>query len=65
MAREIRNDCCDCAAPGYPCLGSHCPRRNVEYLVCDKCRNDADCLYEYEGKELCEECLLEQFTKIE
>lgn len=34
---KYENDCCDCAAPGYPCLGSSCPKRNVPHYYCDKC----------------------------
>ena len=62
--RIFVNECCDCATPGYPCMGSACPRRSVEHFLCDKCKTEAK-LYEYDGKELCEECLLEEFPVIE
>ena len=54
----VENECCDCATGAYPCLGSSCPRRHVEHFYCDKCGYE-DKLYEYDGKELCAECLLE------
>lgn len=62
--RKIANECCNCATPGYPCLGSSCPRRRVERFYCDKCGFEAT-LREYEGKELCVECLLEEIPVVE
>ena len=62
--REIVNECCNCAVPGYPCLGPSCPRRSVEHFKCDKCGAEAT-LYEIDGKELCAECLLEEFPIVE
>ncbi len=60
MARRYENDCCDCAVPGYPCLGSACPNRNVLYISCDKCDEDIDGeVYIYDGKECCKDCLLD------
>jgi hypothetical protein len=34
---RIENHCCDCAVPGYPCLGEACSRRHVRVFYCDKC----------------------------
>lgn len=62
--REIVNECCGCATPGYPCRGDACLHRHVERFYCDKCGAEAK-LYEYDGKELCEECLLENFLVVE
>lgn len=53
---KIINECCDCAVPAYPCLGSACPRRNVPHYYCDKCK-DEERLYYYEGQELCIGCI--------
>jgi hypothetical protein len=61
--KRIENHCCDCAAPGYPCLGSICPNRNVEVHYCDKCGEELEEIYEVEGEELCEDCLKERFRK--
>lgn len=35
-------------------------REPIEYveLVCDCCHEETDSLYEYDGRELCEYCLL-------
>ena len=65
--KKIINECCDCAAPGYPCRGDLCPRTHVEVHYCDKC--DPKCeepleeVYQAEGYDLCEECLKEMFRK--
>lgn len=62
--RRVTNECCDCAVPPYPCLGASCPLRNVEHFYCDKCKSERT-LYEYDGAELCEACLLEAVPKVE
>lgn len=54
--RVIENHCCNCAAPGYPCLGALCPRRNVEVLYCNKCGRELGEIFDGKGEELCEEC---------
>ena len=38
----IENHCCDCAAPGYPCMGSACPNRRVPVFYCDNSRCSAN-----------------------
>ena len=55
----IENRCCDCAVPGYPCLGSLCSRRRVEVHYCDKCDEQINKIYEVDGKELCVFCFEE------
>lgn len=51
---RIKED--ECVACGLPCLGVHCPNRNVEHLYCDKCGEPVDTLYECDEEELCEKC---------
>ncbi len=55
---------CVCCPPEMGCLGDSCPNRNVMHLYCDKCKDDVEVLYDYDGEELCEECLLDSFKKI-
>lgn len=59
---KYENHCCDCAAPGYPCLGSLCSRRRVEVHYCDNCGCELEKINinEDTGDELCDECLAEQ-----
>lgn len=61
---RIENHCCNCAVPGYPCLGNACERRHVEVHYCDNCEFEIDGdIYEVDGEELCEDCLKEKFRK--
>ena len=41
------DECCGCAVPGYPCMGSACPNRNVPHMYCDNCGDDVEKLYKY------------------
>lgn len=58
---KYEDECCSCAVPGYPCLGSECPNRNVPHYYCDRCGDEveAEDLYidEYNGGELCFDCI--------
>ena len=44
---------------------SACQNRNVKHLYCDKCKEEVEKLYKYDGQEICEECLLKEFEVIE
>lgn len=59
MARLVENRCVGCTSIGLPCIGGDCPNQRVEILVCDICDEDCVILYEYEGVEYCEGCLVE------
>ncbi len=56
------NDCVGC---GLPCLGAACEYNKVEHFKCDYCKEEDIKLYEYEGYEICEECLLKEFNVVE
>ena len=58
--KRIENDCVDC---GRPCLGNACRYRNVPHYYCDKCGDEAT-LYEYDGRELCEHCIISSLKKV-
>ena len=57
--RRYENECCDCAVPSYPCVGSYCPRRNVLRVYCDVCGDQADKMYAVGDDDVCEDCLCE------
>ena len=61
--REVTNECVGCA-DAYRCVGHSCPLRQVLHIKCDKCGAET-VLYEYDGEELCGDCLLEQFPIVE
>ncbi len=46
------------------CLGSACPYMGVPVLICDRCRDEVEDLYDYYGEQLCEDCLLKEFDKV-
>jgi len=57
---KVVSGCVDC---GLPCVDGRCPYYRVPELYCDKCHEEVEILYDYEGKQYCEECILEA-TKI-
>lgn len=61
---EYENECCDCAAPAYPCLGERCPRRRVPHYYCDNCECEAT-LYHFDGHEWCADCIIESLEVVE
>lgn len=61
---KIENDCVDC---GLPCID--CGRKRTPHYYCDMCEDEAP-LYVFENgfigsMELCADCLLGQFEKVE
>ena len=61
--KQIENECIGCTSIGMHCMGSTCPNRNVLHLYCDECGDECD-LYEYDGEELCIECIEKRLPKI-
>ena len=55
------NECVGCTDLGLPCIGNYCRNRNVTRFFCDKCDEEisAGGIYDYDGQELCEDCLKE------
>lgn len=65
--REVKDECIGCASTGIPCFGNSCPNRNVVHYYCDRCGDEFESneLYQYEGEEVCGDCILEDFERIE
>lgn len=57
---EYTNDCVQC---GLPCFDS-CRYKNVPHLHCDRC-GEEETLYEFDGEQLCAECVIESLRKVE
>ena len=53
---KFENECCDCAVPGYPCIGDNCRLRHVKHIYCNSCGNEVE--ETWDG--LCEECFIEE-----
>lgn len=68
MGKTYEDECCGCAVPGYPCLGSACPNRNVPHYFCDKCEDEFEPeeLYydDVTDEELCTRCFLKRYKTV-
>lgn len=58
--KKIEDECVNCP---MGCVGDVCPNKNVVRFYCDNC-GEEEMLYIYDGEELCQECLLEKFDKV-
>lgn len=63
MGLVYKDECCQCAVPGYPCTGEH---RRVPHYYCDKCEEEfePDELYVTPDGEFCDKCILNEFDTI-
>lgn len=61
---KLEDECVGCAKE-LGCLGSACKYKDVPHLYCDDCGDEADELYDFDGEQLCDKCLLERFPKVE
>lgn len=59
---RIENQCVDC---GLPCIGKACRYYRVKVLICDECGDEVDTLYQFEGEELCGDCVLKRLEVVE
>ena len=59
--KQTESECVDC---GLPCIGKACPHFSVTRYYCDECKRE-ETLYEYEGREICADCILKKFTLVE
>lgn len=56
------SECCSCV---LPCVYDACPYYKVKHFKCDWCKEEDVKLYDYNGYEICEECLLKEFPIVE
>ena len=61
---QFKHECCDCATGAYPCQGSSCTQGTMHYY-CDACGEETETLYQFEGEELCADCVLESLPRVE
>lgn len=52
---RFEDDCCGC--DWYTCNGCMY-NHELPHLYCDECQDECEKLYEYDGQELCEDCLM-------
>ena len=60
---KYEDECVGCP-PEMGCLGNSCRYKNVKHLYCDRCGEDCEELYVFDGEVLCEECLKANFETI-
>ena len=53
-----------CVSCGLPCLGKNCRHYEVTRYICDEC-GDETTLYEWDGAELCLDCIERLLIKVE
>lgn len=58
----IDSDCVDC---GFPCMQDACPYYRVTRYKCDECGEEDVTLYEFDGVELCIDCVKKQLVVVE
>lgn len=65
--REVTDECLGCTSIGLPCVGEGCLLKRTTHYYCDRCEEEFEPkeLYQYEGEEVCIECLLKDFERIE
>ena len=57
------DECVGCSTIFGNCLGYACPNKRVPRLYCDRCGKEED-LYEFDGEQLCIECIKEMLDKV-
>ena len=55
---KLESQCCGCPS-NMGCIGDHCMYRYTPVYTCDECKEEADELYEYDGTQVCLDCLLD------
>lgn len=60
---QYEDECVGCP-PELGCLGSSCPNRNVPHLICDNCGGERGELYNVNGEQVCDDCLLQMFPTV-
>ena len=56
------NQCVGCP-PEIGCIGDSCKYKHVPILICDQCKDEAERLYWFGRKQLCEECYIVNIMK--
>ena len=60
---QYEDRCVGCSSMGLPCYGNSCPNKNVPVHYCDECGDETQ-LYEFDGQELCIDCIRRMLHKV-
>ena len=58
----FEDECVSCPQE-MGCLGKGGPNQRVPHYIWDKC-DEEDTLYEFEGRQLCADCLLNELEEV-
>ena len=59
---RVESGCVDC---GLPCMHETCPNYKVVVYECDCCGDEVDVLYDFDGQELCLDCIENKLERVE
>lgn len=58
--KRTESRCVEC---GLPCVAKFCPYREIPVYYCDECEDETE-LYEFDGRELCINCIKKLLKKV-
>ena len=61
---KYESECVGCSTIFHNCMGSACPYNSVPHFYCDECGDDVEELYEFDGEELCIDCIKGRLDKV-
>lgn len=62
---SYENECCNCSVDGFPCIGDSCKNIDVKHYYCDDCKDEFDIIYDFDGRELCIDCIEKTLKRVE
>ena len=54
----------NCVACGFPCMGPACRNGSYRAKICDRCGEEVEKLYYFDGEELCASCVLDDLEEV-
>lgn len=54
----------DCVGCQLPCIHKSCPHYEVFVFYCDKCKDPVEDLWEFDGEQLCADCIFDSLDKV-
>jgi len=55
----------NCVSCGFPCMKDSCPNYKVRVCICDKCKEEVERLFWYNGFQYCKDCLVSEFDEVD
>ena len=61
---KYESECVGCNSIFHNCMGTMCPHFSVPVFYCDECGEEAEELYEFDGEQLCINCIKDRLEKV-